>query len=180
MDTSAFVVKPLRRVDVGLQRRRWSHWGRTTAPRITPSTTTLATRSTSQSVDQLLHRLTLWCYSFAKLLIQSRFTWSHLLGWPSIAVPDCMLVFLLQHLRVTMTVNACRWPAAAFYYSWTVVHIHAADIASKHLSEHRICTLLAAPMQAFTVIVLWAHICVSRMSWTIQPVATIGKAFSNI
>ncbi len=42
------------------------------------------------------------------------------------------------------------------YSTCTVVHIHAADIASKHLSEHRICALLGAAMQAFTVIV---HIC---------------------
>ena len=47
----------------------------------------------------------------------------------------------------------------------------------KHWPELRLCALIVAAMQAFTVIVLWAPICVSRMSWTIQPA---GKAYSNI
>jgi len=51
-----------------------------------------------------------------------------------------------------------------FYYSFAAVHIHAADIASEHLSKHRLCALFVAAMQAFTVIVPWALICVSRMS----------------
>ena len=43
-----------------------------------------------------------------------------------------------------------------FYYSFAVVHIHAAEVTSRHLSERRLCAFFVAAVQAFTVIELWA------------------------